>query len=444
MNNRLKKELDQYIGEFPLLKEEDRVKFFTSIHNGGKYRKKRSLKKWMSSILVSLVILFSAGVATAYTPFINNLVSLVSPEAALLLKPIEETSVYNDIKMETVAAVNDGEMAVIYVTLQDLSGDRIDSTLDLYDFSLSGAQMFNSQVIAFDETTKTATLRIQANGGEELNGEKVKFQIESFLSNKDTHEFETRELASILNEDAQNTVTLDMNNIPGGGGELYRSLKNQETIQVLQPKSSNTTIYETEFMEVTNIGLIEDRLHVQVRWNGEYVDSHGQFTLTDQTGSSIKSSSVNFGFDGSNTTYGREYTEYIFKVEGSSHLSYELSGNFVTSGLYEEGKWSTTFKLQAEETSMLETKFEMNMGGWTSNKLTIHPLGVTLKGEGSYAEGNKPNVDVKLKNGEVITLHSSKSINKNGEVIMKFESDIPLNLIEIESVIINGTEKTIK
>ncbi|MYL53187.1 DUF4179 domain-containing protein [Pontibacillus yanchengensis] len=442
MNKRFKTELDQYIGESPLLKEEDRANFFASVHDGGKH-KKRKLEKRLTSILASLMILFSAGVVTAYNPFVNNLVSLVSPEIALLLKPIEKTSVDNDIKMETVAAISDDEMAVIYITLQDLSGDRIDSTLDLYDFSLSGAQMFNSKVIAFDETTKTATLRIQANGGEDLNGEKVKFQIQSFLSHKETHEFEKRNISSILKEEA-NTMTLDMNNIPGGGGELYRSLENQETIQVLQPAPSKNNIFKHDFMEVTNVGLIEDRLHVQVRWDEDYVDSHGQLTLTDQTGSSIKPSSVQFGFDGSKTSYGREYTEYIFKVESEDHLNYDLSGNFVASGLFEEGSWNTTFKLQAEDSSLLEMKFEMSMGGWTSNQLTIHPLGVTLQGEGSLSEGNKPNVDVKLTNDEIVTLPASKAINENGEVIMKFESDIPLDPMEIKSVIINGTEKVIK
>jgi hypothetical protein len=61
--------------------------------------------------------------------------------------------------MNVVAAMNDDEMAVIYVTMQDLTGNRIDESLDIYDYSLSSAHIFNSQLVHYDKATKTATLR---------------------------------------------------------------------------------------------------------------------------------------------------------------------------------------------------------------------------------------------------------------------------------------------
>ena len=104
-----------------------------------------------------------------------------------MLQPIEISSESDGIKMEVVAAMNDNEMAVIYVTLQDLTSNRIDETLDLYDYSLTGAHMFNSRIVDYDEKN-TATLRIQGNGGESLTDRKMNFRITSFLSDKQTFE----------------------------------------------------------------------------------------------------------------------------------------------------------------------------------------------------------------------------------------------------------------
>lgn len=103
---------------------------------------------------------------------------------ALLLQPIGVISEDNGIKMEVVAAMNDDEMVVVYSTMQDLIDDRIDETLDIYDHFFSGARKFNIQVVDYDESTKTATLRMQANGGKKLSGKKVRFRIDSFLSDK--------------------------------------------------------------------------------------------------------------------------------------------------------------------------------------------------------------------------------------------------------------------
>jgi hypothetical protein len=130
-----------------------------------------------------------------------------------MLQPIEIISESDGIKMEVVAAMNDIEMAVIYVTLQDITGGRIDETLDLYDYSISGAQMFNSQIVDYDEITNTATLRIQRNGGKNLNNRKVNFHIRSFLSDKQTYKFAVNASLSEITSNPPQTVPLKMSNV---------------------------------------------------------------------------------------------------------------------------------------------------------------------------------------------------------------------------------------
>ena len=77
------------------------------------------------------MLIFSVGVGAAYIPSINNLLSIVSPKTALKLEPIESSSEDDGIKMEVVAAMSDEEMAIIILRMQDLTGNRIDETLDL-------------------------------------------------------------------------------------------------------------------------------------------------------------------------------------------------------------------------------------------------------------------------------------------------------------------------
>lgn len=436
----LKNELNKYIGEDPLVKQDDKQRFYHWLREENGNKKQKRITKWVISAVMSLVVLLSAGAATAYIPTINKIVSLVSPQAALFLQPIQESDVHNGIKMETVAAINDEEMAVIYVTLTDLEKDRIDSTLDLYNFSLSEAMMFNNRLVEYDEATGTATLRIQANGGKDLNNSKVKFSIDSFLSHKKTHNFTEHDIFSRIGRSPK-TMQLDMNNIGGGGGLLFRSLESKGNIHALLPESSKTDFLETDFMEVTNIGIIEDRLHIQVRWKGDYIDSHGQFMLRDSSGNEVHSSSVYFAINDNNEpTRGSDYTEYIFKLDEVRNSEYDLHGEFVTSGLYEEGNWSTTFKLKSVEDSSIEKNIERDFGSWKSKKFIVSPLGITFYGSGSYDEGSKPTVEVKMQSGKVIKLASSKAVNKKNEVKVKFESELPLALNKIDKVIVNGSE----
>ncbi len=160
MKNNIKKEIERI--EIP---EELHERARQGIINAKSEKPKRKLKNVALSLVASMVILFSAGVGVAHIPSFNNLISNINPDVVLLLQPIEKSSESNGIRAEVVGAMNDNEMAVIYLTLQDISGNRIDETVDIYDYTLTGAQMFNSQIIDFDETTNTATFRYNRTWG---------------------------------------------------------------------------------------------------------------------------------------------------------------------------------------------------------------------------------------------------------------------------------------
>lgn len=402
-------------------------------------KRKGKVNQLIIPLVASTFFAFSA-VGAAYIPSLNHLVALVSPEVAVMLQPIDMNSEYDGIKMEVIAAMNDDEMAVIYVTLQDLIGERIDETIDLYNYSFTGGRMFTTEMVYFDEQTKMATLRIQGNGGEKLNNKKMNLSIDSFLSNKET--FESKIDVDSVGE-ATETISLDMNNIPGGGGDLYEVLARNDVIQVLKPNGTEMQLPEIPFMHISNIGIIDQRLHIQVKWDEENVDDHGEFYFKDDFGNEIYSSSVNFDIDESGqTAYGRGYTEYIFDLAQINLEEQSLFGSFTKNGQYIEGDWNSTFKMTSVQEEMSDS-LNKSFGTWTADHISVSPLGVTLTGDGEMTDDNIE-VEVKGIDGVIQSLDATTTLNEGNQVIMKFIADLPLAIEEIQSVIIDGEEIRLK
>jgi len=391
-----------------------------------------------------MVLIFSLGVASANIEFVNNLISIVSPEVASMFQSINMVSEDQGIKMEVVAAMNDDEMAVIYVTMQDLKGNRIDETLDIYNYSLSGASMFNNQIVDYDEGTKTATLKIQANGGKRMNGRRATFRIDSFLTDKKIFDRVNTgiNLSNVPKISGLNTILLDMDrSISGGGGDLFEELNRQGSAKILKIDETDISLPNIDFARISNIGFIDDRLHIQVKWIGEGKDDHGYFYLADDLGRSVSvSSSISFGVDESgNTQYGWNYNEYIFELGDVDLQNLKLMGYFVTNGNYIEGNWKTTFKMESvkeEKTKECNLKFDT----WTAHRISISPLGVTLVGKADRGEIGAIDITVNMMEGNSQSLESSKRLTEDQEMIIKFSAPNLLDISEIKSITIEGKE----
>ncbi|WP_391117239.1 hypothetical protein [Psychrobacillus sp. L3] len=437
MNNKIQQELDRI--EIPKeLRERSKLGIKIAKYELPKRKYKKAI---IIPLVASIFLVFSVGVGAASIPSFNNLISIVSPKIALLLHPIENTSEDAGIRMEVVAAMNDDEMAVIYVTMKDLTGNRIDETLDLYDYSFTGAHMFNSQIVDYDELTGTATLRIQGNGSNNLNDKKVNFHIDSFLSHKQIFD-EVKVPANLveIKNKIPETMRLDMTHISGVGGKLMDELIEQETIQILKPDKMTLFLPKIEFFHVSNIGFIDNRLHVQVKWTGDDMDSHGYFYFIDNSGNKTNSSSISFGIDElGNATYGNEYTDFIFDIDHVNLNEQTLLGHFVSNGNYTVGNWNTTFKVQSVDEEK-HVVFNKDFGTWKANRISISPLGVTIDGNGEINNSSQIEVIAKMNDGSVKILDSFFIFSENKKVKVKFIPSLPLDISKIESLDIDGTK----
>jgi hypothetical protein len=240
-------------------------------------------------------------------------------------------------------------IAEIYITMQDLTGERIDETTDLYD-SYSINRPFDSsascQRVGYDEKTKTATflITIYEWGTQKIAGDKITFSVKEFLSHKRKYynvEIPIDLLSVTSVETTQKVYTT------GGGGKDYQT-DHRESI-VLVP-SQAVAGFPVEGIDVTAIGYIDDKLHVQMALNNRLKsDNHGSFYLEDTTGKKIEG---NYNIYFTNKYEQQEdridYCEYVFDVPQEEMSNYSLYGDFVTSGMWTEGRWRVTFPLEKE------------------------------------------------------------------------------------------------
>lgn len=78
-------------------------------------------------------------------PRLEKVTPIVGPQTAEVLQPIDITTGHDDIKIEVVATLNDEELVVVYLAVQDLTGNRVDPNIQLYHYMISGANGFTNE-----------------------------------------------------------------------------------------------------------------------------------------------------------------------------------------------------------------------------------------------------------------------------------------------------------
>lgn len=437
MNRTIKKAIDTRLADIKISSELE--KKITDYPN-----KTRSVRKKSSVVVVAaaILVLLSISVMAATITNFDKLLSIISSQEEQNLQPIKLSCEDNGIKMEILAAMSDDNTAVAYISMQDLTADRIDESIDLYNYSISTMKSITSEVIWYDAASKTAIIKLLANGGKKLEGKIVTLKVESFLSNKQSYKlFDTGiDLMKTISSTTISTIPLDMKNVSGGSGNLFDEFRKKGKINILKPDEINITLPDINFAHISNIGIVDGKLHVQTKWTAGGIDDHGTFILVDELGDKTYPSSIYFSIDkNEKAIYGRDYIEFIFDIKESEINKHKLfADHFTTHGHYTEGKWQNTFKLEAMEKDR-EIDTDMDFGEFKVNKLSLSPIGVTLMGTGDMTNtANDISVSVKMENGSVYTLNSSVRNSENGKFTWKFMTLEPFKTKDIKEVSING------
>jgi hypothetical protein len=436
MSRTIKRAIDTRLADFKIGDELEN-KILNNCYNPRKIRK----RSFTIAAAVIICAMLSISVMGATITSFHKLLYIVNPHVEQFLQPIELTSEDNGVKMEVIAAMSDDDAAIAYISLQDLTADRVDKDIDLYNYSITEMRAFTSEVISYDEASKTAIIRLLANGGSKLNGKKATLHVDSFLSGKQTNDsFDTGiDLAKLISASTAKVIPLNMDFISGGGGDLFGKLKEKGAIDILKTDEMNIPLSNINYAHISNIGMIDGRLHVQTKWTGDGIDDHGTFNLINNLDHRIYPSNVYFGVDeNGETKRGDEFVEYIFEINKTELNEYKLIADyFTTHENYTEGNWQVTFVFEALEKG-IEVDCDINLDGVIINKMSVSPIGVTLIGT-VYKKANAEDirVSVNLTNENVLTLKSAIRQSENGKIISKYMPLEPIKLVNVKEITIN-------
>ena len=309
---------------------------------------------------VCLCLLITMPVLADGLPFVEKLLHLISPELAEQFVPVQMSDESQGIRMEVVAINLQEDEAQVYVTLQDLVGDRLDETTDLYDsYSLHVPfdSVSNCQKLGYDEEKRIVTflVTISAMDGakedwfEKVKNQRITFSVREMIGQKT--EYDGIEIPISLTEadlEAE-AMSVWMN---GWSGQMMKPQGGSADAQgprpitrVLCPREGDER-FAIEGIEFTGLGYVDGYLHVQYAVpNRLDNDNHGYFFLKDAQGNErMYDGAVSF----KGTTEETEHISYedcIFKIAPEELENYTLFGYFVTSGLHLEGDWQVKFRL---------------------------------------------------------------------------------------------------
>ena len=306
---------------------------------------------WAAGFL--LVINVSLPVLAGTFPTVYELMYLVSPAVAQFYQPVQLSDEYDGIRMEVVAAYIHKETAEIYITLQDLEGDRLDETTDLYDsysIHMPYSAIGNCRKVGYDPESGILTylITVTQENGRKIEGEKLTFSVGGYLGQK--QEYENIEIPIDLTQvtDAQCQYV----DSPANGGTMtgHSGLVTDVsgTYPVLVPQLADPD-FPIEGVKLTGIGYVEGKLHIQYAVEDSLNnDNHGSFFLQNEAGEMLQEAgSISF-YEGSGKKR-MDYRDSVFLIPQGELQDYRLYGDFVISEGFHEGNWQVTFPIKSME-----------------------------------------------------------------------------------------------
>ena len=321
------------------------------IQDARSYTVKSRKKTWgkAASLAAAVLLCFTLSVsalAAAVDPVYQKFYS-ISPTVAQALKPVKLSCEDQGIRMEVISAAIYENEAAIYISLQDLTGHRIDETTDLFDsyrINRPFASAASCSFVSFDEETETANFLIYISqlDNEKIKGDKITFSFSEFLSQKSKFDGELSGLDLSKLTTAEETQRPE--SIRGGGGMMSVDYGTDCLVPV-----AGGILSPLDGVTVTNAGFIDNKLHIQIYFEDILTyDNHGYIDLRDETGNSAENYSISFWDDEKSGSYD----EIVYDISPEEIESYQAYGHFVTCKNRTKGNWQVTFPLEdAEYTS---------------------------------------------------------------------------------------------
>lgn len=298
---------------------------------------------------VCVCLYFAVPALAASSDSVYQMMYRISPQIAQHFMPVQKSDVDQGIKMEVLSASIQGSKAEIYLTMQDLEGERIDETTDLFDSYQINCPFDSSshcERIGYDADTKTVTFLITMEqwGNRDIRGDKITFSVSDFLSGKKTYEHISIPVDVSLAADTSRTQSVS---IRGGSASDDRWFAQLDQDQEALIPSSPMQEFPVDGIGLTGIGYVDGRLHIQTMLGNVLEnDNHGFFWLQDRQGEEVYSSYTFSFFEETKQGERVDYNEEVFELARDQLAGYQLYGHFVTAEKKIKGAWRVTFPLE--------------------------------------------------------------------------------------------------
>lgn len=407
------------------------------------------------------VMVLSVGTLAA-APELRESLKGLSEYTIAILQPVNQVSEDQGIRMEVLGAVNDGGVAVAFLSLQDTTGQgRVSDTVRLMDCQISddlGIAIAN--VVSYDETTETAILRLEGMGGDADAGEKITVSARSLLSGEqqvsdESTGYTVSELIASgpAAEYAPPEEGLIMGSMAGVDDpenaeitlEEIDQLKDSGKVPVLEPWAEGLKIDGVDWAAVAAAAKIGNQLHIQYNTDSVLGGVNSlSFRLKDSSGQilDLPMLELNIGprTELSRELYYTETNEYVlFLPEGQDVSDMEVVYSGTTYDSLTQGNWSTTFRLEQVK-ERLQSRQELDLGGWTVESVTVSPVAVTVRGSGDLWDlgGEMPEVRVWLQDGTQVDASSAGTSIDGEDVTLNSMFNEILDLSQVKTVTLNG------
>ena len=451
------KEKDLY-NSFNSIKASDdqKLKMLKHVLNSNSDFKTIKNRKPKLVLATVLVCIMTSTVIAINIPAFQKLLEKIEPDVIEFIEPIEKVYINKGIKMEVVAASRYGNMVKAYITVQDLESNRIGRDFQLLDYysiesindSNSARSRYSWSMIDYDKENNMITILVEAEQDTKFEEEDLIFRADNiFYDNKQYEDYGTGIDLSKVEQNPSYTNSNVKEFAAGSYGDLY---SDEDLIPILKPKVKNIKFPKIKTSMISNIGIINKKLHVQL-WRDENFAGQGvNIYLANSKGDAIEpDTEIFFGVN----KYGEPisnpkntpYIEYIFDVDIDKLSEYELLAYFSTREQI-EGPWKISFT--AEKGKILEQSCNIDLGDIKIEKISINPFAINLRGNGiNGADFSKLNIEIHTENGVIRDTKSninwsstSWSGDQSQDFMSSYDIEKPMELGLIKSVTINGVE----
>ncbi|RKD24571.1 hypothetical protein BEP19_09335 [Ammoniphilus oxalaticus] len=426
----------------------------------------RRQRWWTRPALVGglMSVLLIAGTAAALGNF-DWFMQRFNPSFGEIVESVEAYSEDEGIRMEVIGAQKYDNRAIVYLSLQDLTGkNRLTEQTDFREGfgvkvnpqRVNGQQevatgfSYSQNVIFFDEDTNTIyyEFNITADATAPMQDP---LELGSFLIYFDGRDYMEEPISVTLSEvEKANIVPIKEAQIWGGSnlGDDWSFVT-----KVLNPGNYAAMPHGEQDQWVSNIGKSDGKLHVQIGkiYNQEFGSTDANLSLKGPNGQLIppEYSVVLLGDDEGNfvdiqkgdySDARYKYEEFIFPVDTKDLSEYTL---LYTGAVYSgvKGKWKVA--AHVNDPSRLRTwKNDIPVEGHLFEMITLSPLGVEIIGtyQGDHFVFSDMSLEVEMVDELLIPLKGgggSEDSNKQ-TFHASWSTSEPLAVEQVTAILING------